>query len=66
MSKNFTALAALKLRDEGKLRFDEPAETVIPELKGKFDTAITALKADGTLDTLIAKWFEGRGPYFAE
>lgn len=33
MSKNFTALAALKLRDEGKLRFDAPAETVIPELK---------------------------------
>ena len=32
MSKNFTALAALKLRDEGKLRFDVPAETVIPEL----------------------------------
>ena len=34
MSKNFTALAALKLRDEGKLAFDVPAETVIPELKG--------------------------------
>lgn len=34
MSKNFTALAALKLRDEGKLRFDVPAETVIPELRG--------------------------------
>lgn len=33
MSKNFTALAALKLRDEGKLRFDDPAEAVIPELK---------------------------------
>jgi len=32
MSKNFTALAALKLRDEGRLRFDAPAETVIPEL----------------------------------
>ena len=32
MSKNFTALAALKLRDDGKLRFDAPAETVIPEL----------------------------------
>ncbi|HEY0647044.1 serine hydrolase domain-containing protein [Phenylobacterium sp.] len=32
MSKNFTALAALKLRDEGKLRFDAPAESVIPEL----------------------------------
>lgn len=34
MSKNFTALAALKLRDDGKLAFDVPAETVIPELKG--------------------------------
>jgi D-alanyl-D-alanine-carboxypeptidase/D-alanyl-D-alanine-endopeptidase len=34
MSKNFTALAALKLRDEGKLSFDVAAETVIPELKG--------------------------------
>jgi CubicO group peptidase (beta-lactamase class C family) len=34
MSKNFTALAALKLRDEGKLAFEAPAETVIPELKG--------------------------------
>lgn len=33
MSKNFTALAALKLRDAGKLQFDAPAETVIPELK---------------------------------
>jgi len=39
MSKNFTALAALKLRDEGKLRFDAPAETVIPELaKLKYPT----------------------------
>ena len=34
MSKNFTALAALKLRDEGKLAFDAPAETLIPEMKG--------------------------------
>ncbi|WP_296598976.1 serine hydrolase, partial [Phenylobacterium sp.] len=34
MSKNFTALAALKLRDDGKLRLDAPAETVVPELKG--------------------------------
>src|SRR5688572_25858664 len=33
MSKNFTALAALKLRDEGKLSFDAPAERYIPELK---------------------------------
>lgn len=34
MSKNFTALAALKLRDEGKLTFDTPAETYVPEMKG--------------------------------
>lgn len=32
MSKNFTALAALKLRDQGKLSFDAPAERYIPEL----------------------------------
>jgi polar amino acid transport system substrate-binding protein len=36
------------------------------ELKTKFDDALTALKKDGTLDKLIAQWFEGRGPYFAE
>lgn len=34
MSKNFTALAALKLRDEGRLVFDAPAETYVPEMKG--------------------------------
>lgn len=34
------------------------------ELKAKLDEALTALKADGTVDELIAKWFEGRGPYF--
>jgi len=32
MSKNFTALAALKLRDAGKLSFDAFAERYIPEL----------------------------------
>lgn len=36
------------------------------DLKTKLDDALTALKQDGTVDTLIAKWFEGRGPYFAE
>ncbi|MFD1253999.1 Lysine-arginine-ornithine-binding periplasmic protein precursor [Devosia equisanguinis] len=36
------------------------------ELKTKIDDALTALKADGTVDTLIAKWFDGKGPYFAE
>lgn len=36
------------------------------ELKAKFDEALTALKADGTVDKLIAQWFEGHGPYFSE
>ncbi|HET9337125.1 MAG TPA: serine hydrolase domain-containing protein [Sphingomicrobium sp.] len=34
MSKAFTALAILKLRDEGKVRLDDPAEHYVPELKG--------------------------------
>lgn len=33
MSKAFTALAILKLRDEGKVSLDAPAETYVPELK---------------------------------
>lgn len=40
MSKAFTALAILKLRDEGKVVLDAPAETYVPELKGwKLPTA---------------------------
>jgi len=34
MSKAFTALAILKLRDEGKLTLDALAETYVPELRG--------------------------------
>ncbi len=34
MSKAFTALAILKLRDEGRLSLDAPAETYVPELRG--------------------------------
>src|SRR5690348_1444699 len=34
MSKAFTALAILKLRDEGKLSLDALAETYVPELRG--------------------------------
>jgi polar amino acid transport system substrate-binding protein len=30
------------------------------ELKGKLDAAIASMKADGTLNALIAKWFDGR------
>ena len=34
MTKSFTALSILKLRDEGKLSLEDPAEKYIPELKG--------------------------------
>jgi CubicO group peptidase (beta-lactamase class C family) len=34
MTKSFTALAILKLRDEGKLSLDDVAERWVPELKG--------------------------------
>ena len=33
MTKSFTALAILKLRDEGKLDLDDPVKTYLPELK---------------------------------
>jgi CubicO group peptidase (beta-lactamase class C family) len=33
MTKSFTAMAILKLRDEGKLSLDEAAERYVPELK---------------------------------
>jgi CubicO group peptidase (beta-lactamase class C family) len=40
MTKSFTAMAILKLRDEGKLSLDDPAERYVPELKGlKYPTS---------------------------
>jgi CubicO group peptidase (beta-lactamase class C family) len=33
MTKSFTAMAILKLRDEGKLALDDPAERYVPELQ---------------------------------
>jgi CubicO group peptidase (beta-lactamase class C family) len=40
MTKSFTALSILKLRDEGKLSLDAPAETYIPEMRGwRYPTA---------------------------
>jgi CubicO group peptidase (beta-lactamase class C family) len=40
MTKSFTAMCILKLRDEGKLSLDDPAERYVPELKGlKYPTA---------------------------
>ena len=34
MTKAFTALSILKLRDEGKLSLDAPVETYVPEMRG--------------------------------
>jgi CubicO group peptidase (beta-lactamase class C family) len=34
MTKAFTALTILKLRDDGKLRLDDPAENYVPEMSG--------------------------------
>jgi CubicO group peptidase (beta-lactamase class C family) len=40
MSKAFTALAILKLRDDGRLSLDAPVETYVPELGGwRYPTA---------------------------
>jgi D-alanyl-D-alanine-carboxypeptidase/D-alanyl-D-alanine-endopeptidase len=40
MTKAFTALTILKLRDEGKLWLEAPAETYVPEMRGwKYPTA---------------------------
>jgi CubicO group peptidase (beta-lactamase class C family) len=40
MTKSFTAMAILKLRDEGKLRLDDPAYLYVPEMKKfKYPTA---------------------------
>ena len=33
MTKSFTAMAILKLRDEGKLALDDPAEKYVPEMR---------------------------------
>ena len=35
MSKSFTAMAILKLRDEGKLKLDDPVFKYIPEMRGQ-------------------------------
>jgi polar amino acid transport system substrate-binding protein len=36
------------------------------DLKATLDAAIGALKVNGTLDELIAKWFDDAGPFFAQ
>ncbi len=39
MSKSFTAMAILQLRDQGKLQLDDPVSKYVPELKGQQLTA---------------------------
>jgi CubicO group peptidase (beta-lactamase class C family) len=40
MTKSFTAMSILKLRDEGRLSLDDPAERYVPELAGlKYPTS---------------------------
>ena len=40
MTKSFTAMSILKLRDEGKLALDDPAEKYVPEMKAlKYPTS---------------------------
>ncbi|MCD7060396.1 transporter substrate-binding domain-containing protein [Pelagibacterium xiamenense] len=36
------------------------------DLEETFNAALDALKADGTVDALIAEWFDGQGPYYSE
>lgn len=38
MTKSFTAMAILKLRDEGKLRLDDPIDLYIPEMQVQYLT----------------------------
>lgn len=47
MTKSFTAMAILKLRDEGKLSLDDPIEKYIPQAKG-----MKTLTADAPLITI--------------
>ena len=56
MSKSFTAMAILKLRDAGKLQLDDPAERYIPALKG-----LTYPTADATPVTIRQLLSHGAG-----
>jgi len=47
MSKSFTAMAILKLQEEGKLLVTEPAQNYLPELK-----SLTYLTSDASLITI--------------
>lgn len=36
------------------------------DLENKLNAALAAAKQDGAVDALIAKWFDGKGPFFSE
>ncbi|MFN4174669.1 MAG: serine hydrolase domain-containing protein, partial [Parachlamydiaceae bacterium] len=50
MTKSFTAMAVLKLRDEGNLRLDDPVEHYIPQMRGQ---RLTTDDADITIRDLL-------------
>jgi CubicO group peptidase (beta-lactamase class C family) len=50
MSKSFTAMAILKLRDEGRLKLDDPVYRYIPEMKGQ---QLTSDAPDITIRNLL-------------
>jgi len=58
MTKAFTALSILKLRDDGKLSLDAPAETYVPELKSlKYPTEGSANTQDSNATASVsARW----------
>jgi CubicO group peptidase (beta-lactamase class C family) len=51
MTKSFTAMAILKLRDEGKLQLDDLVEKYIPEMKGQH--YLTTDAAPATIRNLL-------------
>ena len=55
MSKSFTAMAVVKLRDDGKLQLDAPVADIVPELASlKYPTRDTALITVRQLLTMSA------------
>ena len=60
MTKSFTAIAILKLRDEGKLSLDDPAEKYVPEMKA-LDVSDERLAEDHDPPSAVARRRVPRG-----
>ena len=58
MTKSFTAMSVLKLRDEGKLSLDDPAERYVPEMKALLYRPTTRQKSPSGIFYLIPKGFQ--------